>query len=629
MSEETKNDALAVLSKVLTNAQPASNVVPLVQQDGPPDDGAPPHDGGDADGGGKGGDAGPPKRKRDGLPEGCSVMALGKHGQRHFYLDALHQLIELGPRDHSRNHIAAIFAPNNHEPARFWPRKKEIKEKNDAGDVVSKWVTDGFKADAATDSLMKACAMCGVWDPRSRVRGLGAWEDEDGSLVMHCGDGLVTPAGDLPTGAIGRYVYPSEPSIPRPHDDPAGSIADEGVAVDLQDHLGTWRWDRPEVDPWLMMGWIGAAFIGGALTWRPMVTVTGDKSTGKSTLHRLIGHIFGDEILRTADCTAAGLTSAIGLGSIPVAIDELEADAENKRQQDVIRLMRIASSGDRKLRGSSDQKGSEFEVRSCFLISAILIPPLEPQDRSRLAILRLNPFKPGVVPPEIDAAFWRDAGRRIKRRMADQWPRLQKVLSAFELALARSGHDGRGCNQFGTLLACAHVLAFDDEPEQAQLDEWAARLDPKDLREIADTKSNAESCLDYLGQSTPEVYKGGSKRTVSALVEMAMRTTPAFEQQEVAKDALAAGGLAIVAPRKHGGRSFLAVPNEHRLVAALFEGSTWAGGGWAEALGRLEHARNNEVAKITGKACRVTLVPVDEIYTADPEKAAPWQEEDA
>jgi predicted ATPase len=38
-----------------------------------------------------------------------------------------------------------------------------------------------------------------------------------------------------------------------------------------------------------VLGWIAAATIGGALDWRPSLWITGDLSTGKSTLLERLG----------------------------------------------------------------------------------------------------------------------------------------------------------------------------------------------------------------------------------------------------------------------------------------------------------------------------------------------------
>jgi phage/plasmid-associated DNA primase len=51
----------------------------------------------------------------------------------------------------------------------------------------------------------------------------------------------------------------------------------------------------------LLLGWIGAAFLGGALPWRPAGYLTGEAATGKSTLQALIKGLLGDSLVQAVD----------------------------------------------------------------------------------------------------------------------------------------------------------------------------------------------------------------------------------------------------------------------------------------------------------------------------------------
>jgi hypothetical protein len=144
--------------------------------------------------------------------------------------------------------------------------------------------------------------------------------------------------------------------------------------------LATWNWSRSDTDAHLLFGWIVAAMFGVALDWRPLAWVTGDAGSGKSTLDRLLSIVMGGEqgLVTTTDATEAGLRSVVRQSTLPIAFDEAEAD--NRRMAGVIKFARQAASGGMVLRGSADHKGAEFRVRSCFLFSSILIPPLGDQD---------------------------------------------------------------------------------------------------------------------------------------------------------------------------------------------------------------------------------------------------------
>jgi len=609
-----KDKRLADLAQAVEGA---TNIVPIAGRDGEP----PGPDPGSA-GGGQGRGRGEAWVLRaDGLPDGCPIIPLGKHGHDYFYLDALRQIVSLRPRDHGRNALASLFAPSSELCATFWPRWKEVPIEDETGAVVKgadgkavkQWVVSGFAADHCADALMDACARRGVWNAFDQIRGAGAWLGSDGRLILHCGDTLWRDGETIAPGTLDGFVYPSAPRLPRPAQLRQPTGADGGPGGVLLDTLKTWAWERGHVDAMLLLGWAGAAMLGGALDWRPMAFITGDTGSGKSTLHKLFKYLFDGGMVQSSNTTAAGLYQEIKQASVPIAIDELEAGEDNRRAMQVLELARQASSGSVMLRGGAEHQGVQFTARSCFLFSAILPPPFAPQDRSRMAILRLKSLPEGQVPPAIEPAHWAGVGRGLLRRLADQWPRLADTLHLYRATLSAAGHDARGCDQFGTLLACADLLLFDQVPDADTLDEWRRLLDAATWRELTDTASDAESCLDYLAESCPEAWRGGSKQSVAELVREQCRGLG----ETFHAVALSAGGLGVV--RAKGERQYyLAVGNAHRGTMHLFEGSRWAGkagmtGGWVEALARVPGAVLGRTARIGGRPTRCVQIPVEAI----------------
>ena len=201
------------------------------------------------------------------LPPDCPVRPLGKDGKVRYYLDADRQLIALADRDHSRLGILGLFGKRSELLYGYWPRH------NKDGDVT------GWRPELASENLMAACSEQGVWDAKERQRGRGAWPGDDGELVLHTGSHVMVfpptsnPYRDhhsAPAGLVGRYVYSAAASVNVPDAEavPAGVGSPADTLLTL---LRTWRWRRGEMDAVLLLGWIGAAMIGGALHWRPMV----------------------------------------------------------------------------------------------------------------------------------------------------------------------------------------------------------------------------------------------------------------------------------------------------------------------------------------------------------------------
>ena len=224
---------------------------------------------------------------------------------------------------------------------------------------------------------MTACANEGLWDPSSRCRGVGGWSTDAGGLIFHCGDTIFIQPPDQQVyltyqpGRIDEHVYPAGPKRPHP-DIAAGDPSRAGS--ETFEILRSWSWKRPGLDPVLLLGWIGAALLGGALRWRPMIWVTGDAETGKSTLHEFVFDLFGRGIIRASDATAASLWQKLGYSSIPVVVDELEAEADDRQAQKVIALARQAASGGVILRGGADHVGTEFQRHVGVFLQLDLCP---------------------------------------------------------------------------------------------------------------------------------------------------------------------------------------------------------------------------------------------------------------
>lgn len=573
------------------------------------------------------------------LPADCPIVPLGVRQQRYFFLDELGQMIELAADKVAQKGILAMFGRKAHLLRQRWPRfAKPYKDK-----VTGEMVTDavnGWAVDVVSELLMGVAAQEGVFDPVGRVRGRGAHKGADGELILHCGDKVYVgakpgdPAPERPwmdPGVIGKKVYPTGPEVPRP------GLADSPELLhDLFVMLGSWNWARP-IDVVLMLGWIAIAPTGGAQEWRPHVWVTGDSAAGKSTLQQLIELLFNGALLHSTDATEAGLRQILGYDTLPVALDELEAEEDNRRANAIIKLARTASSGGRGVRGGQDHQGHEFTARSCFLFSSILLPPMLDQDRNRLAILELLELPKGAVPPVLDPRTLATTGAAVLRRMVDRWPRFAATLNVMRMALAKVGHGGRSADQFGTLLAGAFMLLYEDDIElEATAYDWAAQLDARSLAEKSGQSSNSLRCAAHLSSSILPAIGGeipqsvaswcldqlGSgdddrwKRVKTRLGTHGMRVTRVTSELVDGKPKYSIEDP--VGMSTPAGELYLAVACSSRGLDPLWRDSQWQGragasGGWGQALGRIEGAIKGQKVRVGGDKVAVVLVPLGTI----------------
>lgn len=564
-----------------------------------------------------------------GLPPDCPVTPLGVDGDVMWLLDPIGQLCAYTD-PFGQGKTLLLFKGRDRYLKWAWPRRKKIGEDEDGKAIFT---TETWRNEEARDAIVAACTALGPWNAQDRVRGRGTWRGPGGELVVHCGHKVMLPnlpakQQAQPPGELDGFVYPARPNIPRP--DPGPIPQEQNPAKMLWPLLSTWQWARGRVDAHLLMGWIGAAFLGAALDQRPVVYVVGDKGVGKSELQKLIKGLLGPWLIQSVDTTAAGIYQQLGHDCLPVAIDEFEGKADSRKAKAVLELARAAYSGGKLDRGGDRHQGVQFQLRSAFLFSSINTPPLEPQDLSRLALLRLHKLPPGSKANFPTAGTLEMIGRAILRRLIDQWERFPATLKAYRDHLQAHGMDARGCDTFGTLLACADMIEHDGFVEEhlaAPTDDgdvkpWGEILAMATMIEFEDAVENWRGCLDWMLSVPVEAWRNGTKKTVGQLLEAIFHKHGDVEHGDVMwiRKELAPAGLGYLRKPKREGGDWLAVPNQDPALRKLYEGTKWQGepgaSMWAGALRQAPRGAVYDIdqARINGRKCKCTLIKLDALY---------------
>ncbi|HEV2570954.1 MAG TPA: hypothetical protein VGU72_04390 [Beijerinckiaceae bacterium] len=524
-------------------------------------------------------EAGQWKADRYGMPPDCPVQALGMDGDILYVVDALGQLRAGEPGKIGQGWIESVFG--QHQDYLYWAWPRFAK----GGGI------DGWRAEMVRRAFYTQAAIRGLFSAVDRVRGRGAWRGQNGELIWHSGDALWrTDKRDRkgnfeeqPTGFVSSTLYQARPAIMTPWSEP---VSDKiNPAGDILKLLRSWNWTRPEVDPVLMLGWIASAILGGALKWRPTVFAVGDKAVGKSTLQDLVKGILGGALLRAEDTTEAGIFQTVKQDSLPVSVDELEADVDNRKAMAVIHLARLAASGGQRFRGGSDHVASQFRAQSSFFFSSINPPPLKPQDVSRMAILRVHRRtveQSAEKAPVVDADTW---GPMLLRRLMDEWPRFDSAFDAYRTVLREAGHDGRAQDTLGTLLACADLALGAQKADELgvpmvdDINRWGEWLAPNTMLEYEEASDNWRKCVIHILTGQVEAWRGGRQHTVGDLIDWLKEQgeqSYAEDLRKVRTD-LKQIGLGLLVPGEIGPGYALAVPNESPLLFKLFRETEWAG----------------------------------------------------
>jgi hypothetical protein len=574
-----------------------------------------------------------PKSFVKALPKDCPVIPIGQSGSSEcYYLNPLKEFVVI--KKHGPEEIRKLFGSKIDYLWRVFPKFG----KDNGGDAPKQ---TGWKADQVMESLVVSCMLKGVFEPALRLRGVGAWLDQSGGLILHCGDVIWVDGQWREPGIYNDFVYSASQAVPRPLD--ADKISAE-PALALLKLFGHWPWrfggddDAPPApllingeaihpSALLMLGWNAGAMVGGALDWRPMVWLTGRQGSGKSTLQKVVQWLHGGGLLASSDATSAGVYQTVGHSTRPVAIDEAEADPTSLKMKGMIELVRQSSYGGFIMRGSSGGKASGFTARSAFILSSIILPSLNTQDFSRMAILELGTLAtirpPKMVQGEIEAL-----GCALRKRLLEHWPRWADTLEAWRESLGAVGFDARACDQYGTMLAMADMALLDDVADEATRAAWVAPF--AYLGEKDRFASNEQTMLGWLlSQPVDNVFRGGTMFTIGSLIRFAAGI-------EVAEGAdgktcamiLRERGIFVEATGKDMHNMRVTLPNQHAGLAKLFNQSIWgttasaANSGWQQAVSRLPGALAEKSSKY-GRSGRAWSVPVHVFLGMDAKEAAP------
>ena len=596
------------------------------------------------------------------LPQPCPVTPLGVNGKNIIFLDGLNQVVDTAPRAEKGD--LKLWFGNAYLLDEFPQKPAKWKD----GDPITK-----FDQDDVQTALVEDCRALGIFNPNGRVFGRGAHRlpDDDAVLALHLGDRVMLinapdakgkrqkkPQIERPGRMVrpgGRDAFfPAMERLPGPAD-VASSAQD---ALDLLTMIQTrWYWTEPRASALILLGHIVQMFFCGWLDWRAHIWLAAPTASGKTTLQKLIRAIHDDWCLYTEDASEAALRQVLMDDTLPVMIDEAEAHDKPEKLANILNLIKKSSSGARIYRGSQDHKATGFTAQSCFLLSSVLHANMRGEDRNRIAILEMRAVPEDAEPLELERATWAALGKKMRKRVIDQWPRFEKTLQAYKREISKQGFSGRWGDTYGTFLACADLVLYDhavndivlDAPGIERVAELVRDVTPAMRRGRSEARSDVDRIVVYLASHILPGAAGQPGQAISWWIEKAMTlkrvpgqfitehaTSPdSLEIDDEARRKLKTHGLRVVNAEDRGAgrqpgitdaipgehewnRAWLAVAyNTNKPLCEVFRNSEWADGIWLQSLGKIPNVMKGVKICFSGPADNAILVPLSIFRAVD------------
>lgn len=383
--------------------------------------------------------------------------------------------------------------------------------------------------------IMKQCVDAGVYSP-NKLRDQGVWYDQ-GRVVLHFGTRLFVDNKEMnPAKFRSSYIYPSRDDM---LEDWAGmeGQAENHYGRAIRDACNHVRWEK-KIYGDLLAGWIATAPVCGGLPWRTHAWLTGNASSGKTTVIKDIVTpcLGGIAIYPVGASTEAGIRQAIGNMAVPVVFDESEAQ-QNKEDQRraVIQLMRQSSAETRGriMKGSANHQSVTFTLRSAFLMSSIGVGLQEAADLTRTAILTVRPLSGSTVAERkeqeeqwklLQAACARipyDTPHKLLARQVTNLPTIRKNIDIFKEVIAINLGNRRLGDQLGTLLAGLVSLYSTNVVTPTMCEKFLEQYDWSDFTRVKTLREDL-ALLYHLANSSVrvETTSGFHERLVGELIEI-------------------------------------------------------------------------------------------------------------
>ena len=238
----------------------------------------------------------------------------------------------------------------------------------------------------------------------------------------------------------------------------------------LQELFSLWNYTtKNNVFPQILTGMLLATFVQTTLPWRPQVYITGKSYAGKTTMMRMVSHIFGPLSKLSSNSSAAGIRQTIGTSGRIAMCDELE---KSRHRKDILEMIRSSGRGDDSFRGTANHNSVSFSLKHIFWCGSIETGLVSEADQSRFIVVELGDNRKKLEIPTNDEL--NELGKRLASVSICALRRARE-LAMFLLANHKEDIHGRVCESYAVPIAMYSAAIGFSDPEALILYEEALR----------------------------------------------------------------------------------------------------------------------------------------------------------
>ncbi|CUI04505.1 DNA primase, phage related [Janthinobacterium sp. CG23_2] len=398
------------------------------------------------------------------------------------------RLVTLSPRSLDENTLRAVvgsqYCDQNH------------------GEHDNKLEKEVFDPKSLAEEIRQACDGRGRVD-LSNVRTPGFYSD-GGELVVHFGNEVYKSTGEpVDTTPRSRAVYVSGQSLGLSFNTPA---ATQEEVQRLEQAVSGFNF-KTRFGSVAVLGWFATAVFGAVVDTRPILAVTAERGSGKTTLIELLSAMLGPQAFRRDGVpTVAQVIYELENRSAALLVDEFEAQGTKKKPvEDFLSLVRTSftKSKDARLARVIAGKMRLFNPPAGVLVAGIALPVFDDASDTRTVRIQMQSLPAGSqrVANQFFDMSNRDAveefGAKIRRMLVGRWDILVSTQKMVRGMLVGLGHEARAADLFSPLIAGYVALTSEELLSQERL---AAILEECQLTtvETKEVQRDGDVCLSIL-----------------------------------------------------------------------------------------------------------------------------------